>query len=201
LESRGHREPAARENQNTIPGPEELALPFVVYLVEASTSAMGHDQVFKGFLRRFLPEFLELFFPDFAARLDLGSLQFPDKELFKGFRDGASRGPDVVARVRTQAGEPEIVVVHIEAQARTEADFGKRMFEYYALLWLQFEVPVFPIVLYVKEGGREGIRTDTYRQELFGREIVRFQYASVALAQIVGQEHVEGRWQRRHRRS
>ena len=90
---------------------------------------MGHDQVFKGVLRRFLREFLDLFFPDFAARLDFESLQFPDKGLFKGFPDGAPREPDVVARVRTREGEPEIVVVHIEVQAKTEADFGRRMFE------------------------------------------------------------------------
>ena len=44
---------------------------------------------------------------------------------------------------------------------------------------------------YVKEGGREGIETATYRHELFGREVMKFQYASVALARIVGQEYVE----------
>ncbi len=152
---------------------------------------MGHDQVFKGVLRRFLRDFLELFFPEFAARLDFESLQFEDKELFKGFPDGLRREPDVVARVRTWEGKPEIVIVHIEAQATTEADFGRRMFEYYSLLWLQFDAPVFPVVLYVKEGGRSGIETAIYRQELFGREVMRFRYASVALAQIAGQGYLE----------
>ena len=127
---------------------------FVVSLVEAAR--MGHDQVFKGILRRFFPDFLELFFPEFAARLDFESLEFPDKELFKGFPDGVPRRPDVVAQVRTWQGSPEIVVVHIEAQATTKPEFGRRMFEYYALLWLSFDAPVFPIVLFVKEGGRGG---------------------------------------------
>ena len=152
---------------------------------------MGHDQVFKGILRRFLRNFLELFFPEFAARLGFESLEFPDEELFKGFPDGVPRTPDVVARVRTWEGRPEIVIVHIKAQSTTETDFGRRMFEYYALLWLSFDAPVFPIVLYVKEGGREGIETATYRHEIFGREVLRFQYSSVALAQIAGQEYVE----------
>jgi len=119
---------------------------------------MGHDQVFKGVLRRFFQDFLELFFPKFAARLDFESLEFQDKELFKGFPDGQRREPDVVARVRTWEGSPELVVVHIEAQATTKPDFGRRMFEYYALLWLQFDAPVFPVVLYVKVRWTDGDR-------------------------------------------
>ena len=117
---------------------------------------MGHDQLFKGILRHFFREFLELFFPDFAARLNFDAVEFKEAELFKGFPDGVSRQPDVVARVRTREGDPEIVIVHVEAQARTETGFGRRMFEYFALLWLQFEAPVFPIVLYVKGGAARG---------------------------------------------
>ncbi len=152
---------------------------------------MGHDQVFKGVLRRFLREFLELFFGDFAARLEFESLELPDKDLFKGFPDGVPRKPDLVARIRTREGQPELVMVHIEAQARPESDFGRRMFEYYVLLWLEFGIPIFPIVLYLKQGGRDGVGVARYRQELFGSEVMTFRYASVALAQFEGQEYVE----------
>jgi hypothetical protein len=151
---------------------------------------VGYDQLFKKLLRKLLREFLELFFPAFAARLDFGTVEFPNKEVFKSFPDGMRREPDVVALVRTWEGDPEIVVVHIEAQSKTELDFGRRMFEYYSLLWLQFDAPVFPIVLYVKEGGRQGLSTAEYRRELFGREIVRFRYASVALARLSAQEYL-----------
>jgi hypothetical protein len=125
---------------------------------------MGHDQLFKGLLRRFLKEFLELFFPDFSARLRFESLEFPDKELFKGFPDGAPREPDLVARIRSREGRPELVMVHIEAQAGPESDFGRRRFEYYVLLWLEFGIPIFPVVLYLKEGGRDGVEVTTYRR-------------------------------------
>ena len=153
---------------------------------------MGHDQLFKSILRSLFREFLELFFPDYAARLDFDSVRFSDKELFKGFPDGQRREPDVVAQLRTQEGTPETVVVHVEVQADANDDFRRRMFEYYALLWLQFEAPVFPIALILKSGGpRQGIATEEFRQELFGREIVRFRYASIALAQLTGREYVE----------
>ena len=41
--------------------------------------------------------------------------------------------------MRSRDGEPEIVLVHVEVQAETEVGFGRRMFEYYSLLWLHFE--------------------------------------------------------------
>jgi hypothetical protein len=152
---------------------------------------MGHDQLFKAILRGLLREFLELFFPEFAARLDFDTVQFSDKELFKGFPDGERREPDVVAQVQTLEGEREIVVVHVEVQTVTKRDFRKRMFEYYALLWLHFDAPVFPIALVLRRGPRHGIATLEYRQEVFGREIVRFRCASVALARLSGWEYLE----------
>jgi hypothetical protein len=93
--------------------------------------------------------------------------------------------------VRTREGRPEIVIVHVEAQAGTESGFGRRMFEYYTLLWLSSGAPVFPIVLYVKEGGRRGISTRTYRHKVLGREVNKFQYGSVSLAGFSGREYLE----------
>ncbi len=94
---------------------------------------MGHDQLFKAILEKFLKDFLELFFPDVAARLDFGTVQFLDKELPMDFPRGTTREVDVVARLETHQGEPEIVLVHVEVQSRPEKDFARRMFEYSAL--------------------------------------------------------------------
>lgn len=152
---------------------------------------MGQDQLFKEILHSFLKEFLELFFPEVAPRLDFQTLQFPDKELFKGFPGGSRREPDVVAELRTREGNPEVVLVHVEVQTEVRRDVGKRMLEYCALLWLQFDVPVFPVVLYLTGGDRQGISVAEFRHELFGREVVRFRYASIALAQLPAREYVE----------
>lgn len=152
---------------------------------------MGHDQLFKELLRTFLKEFLELFFPDIAARLDFHSLRFPNKELFKGFPEGRPREPDVVAELRSQEGEREIVLVHVEVQAEPETDFGKRMFEYYALLWLHFDAPIVPVVLHLTGGDPKGIDIVEYRHALFGQDWVRFHYASVGLARLSAREYLE----------
>ena len=40
-----------------------------------------HDRLFKEFLHRYLPDFLTIFFPAEAARLDFSTLTFPGQEL------------------------------------------------------------------------------------------------------------------------
>ncbi|MGH9389539.1 MAG: Rpn family recombination-promoting nuclease/putative transposase, partial [Vicinamibacteria bacterium] len=149
---------------------------------------MGHDQLFKAVLERLLQGFLELFFPEFAARCDFETLRFVDKEVFANVPEGEVREADVVARLETREGEPEIVLVHIEVQARPEADFARRMFEYYALLRIHHRLPVFPVVLYLRGGPASTVAE--YREDLFGQEQLRFRYRSVALARLSAEEYV-----------
>ena len=52
---------------------------------------MGHDQLFKDFLRAFLKDFLELVYPELAERLDFKTLHLLDKELFTDFPEGKMR--------------------------------------------------------------------------------------------------------------
>ena len=110
---------------------------------------MGQDQLFKTILKGLLQDFLELFFPEAAARLDFENLRFVDKEVFANVPEGEVRQADIVAQLETRDGEPELVLVHVEVQAEPKGDFPRRMFEYYALLRLQYGLPVFPIALYL----------------------------------------------------
>jgi hypothetical protein len=150
---------------------------------------MGHDRLFKTLLREFLAEFLELFFPDEAARLDFGTLRFLDKELFEKIAEGSRREADLVAEVQDLGGAAEIVLIHVEVQVRPERDFARRMFEYYALLSMHHQKPIFPVVLYLRGG--QGLMEEQYRVRVFGRERLRFRYESVGLAGLAAGEYVE----------
>jgi predicted transposase/invertase (TIGR01784 family) len=150
---------------------------------------MGHDQLFKAVLESLLQGFLELFFPEVAARLDFETLRFVDKEVFANVPEGEKREADVVARLETRDGEPEIVLVHVEVQARPETDFARRMFEYYAVLRIHYGLPVLPIVLYLRRGPDSTV--EEYVEELFGQEQLRFRYRSVALARLSAEEYLE----------
>jgi predicted transposase YdaD len=150
---------------------------------------MGHDQLFMALLEKFFRDFLELFFPAVAERLDFGTLAFLDKELFADLPQGPTREVDVVGRLETHEGDPEFVLVHVEVQSRPEKDFARRMFEYSVLLWLRHRAPIFPVVLYLQGG--EGLADEEYQESLFGRELFRFCYASVGLASLPAEEYVE----------
>lgn len=63
---------------------------------------MTHDQLFKELLKSFLPEFMQLFYPDVAARLDFTNTPFLDKETFTDLPEGARRDADLVAQVASR---------------------------------------------------------------------------------------------------
>ena len=149
---------------------------------------MGHDQLFKRVFQEFLQDFLELFYPDVAALLDFAKLEFVDKELFTDFPEGSVREADVVARVETLEGTPELILIHVEIQFRPEQEFPYRMYQYYALLRFKYGVPVFPVAVYLQGG--KGLTEEQYREVLFGEEQLRFRFKTVALARLDAEEYV-----------
>jgi hypothetical protein len=150
---------------------------------------MSHDQLFKEVLQAHLQDFLELFFPDVAARLNLDSPRFRDKEFFTDFPKGSRREADVVAELKTHEGAPELVLVHIEVELQAGEKIAQRMFEYYALLRHRYQLPVFPVVVYLHGG--QGLRKQEYKETLFERELIRFSFMSIGLAKLEAKEYVE----------
>ncbi len=148
---------------------------------------MRHDQLFKAVLGKLLKEFLELFYADVAKRLDFTTLRLLDKELFADVPEGPKREADLVAELETHAGEPEVILIHVEVQARTEPDVPRRMFHYYALLSLRYSKPVFPLVVYLHGG--EGMSEEEYRVALFDREQLRFHYSALGLERLPASEY------------
>lgn len=109
-----------------------------------------HDRLFKEFLQRFLPSFLRAFLPREAAQLNFDTLEFRKQELIVNFPQQMLRITDTVAEVRTLAGEPEVIIVHVEVEARYKEQLAQRMFEYYSLLSLMEDKPVLPVAIVLK---------------------------------------------------
>ena len=151
---------------------------------------MPFDQLFKELLHTFFREFIELFYPDVAARLDFDRVTFLDKELFTDLHEGSQREPDVIARVYTIEGEPELILMHVEVQANREREFSYRMYEYYIMLWLRYKIPIFPVALYLSPGAG-GLTEESYTANLFGRDILTFRYAVVSLPDLSADEYLE----------
>jgi hypothetical protein len=144
---------------------------------------MSHDQLFKELLREFLPEFMVLFLPEIAARLDFTGVEFLDKESFTDFPEGAVRESDVVALVHTVDGEPEVLLVHIEVESQRRGTFPERFWEYYSLHRLRRRRKVIPIVLYLSPGS-VGLGMERYDDTVLGRTYLTFAYHVVGLADL-----------------
>jgi hypothetical protein len=136
---------------------------------------MAYDQPLKDLLRPFFAEFLTSFFPTAAARLDLDTIIFLEKEATTDLLRGRRREMDLVAQVARRDGTTTLVIVLVELQARPEGEFPWRLFEYYTLLRRVYRLPVLPIVVYVR-GGRGSKLWEEYREELFEELTVLFRY-------------------------
>jgi predicted transposase YdaD len=151
---------------------------------------MPHDQLFKELLRAFLREFMQLFFPEVAARLDWEQVTFPNVELFTDVPEGSVRRADMVALVPTLDNQPELVLIHVETQSVRRNEVRFRMFEYYMLLRLRYKLPVFPIVLYIAPG-TGGSTHETYTENLFGKDILTFAYAAIGLPELQADDYLQ----------
>ncbi len=151
---------------------------------------MRHDQYWKTIVRTFLREFMELFLPEEARRLDFSIVSDVERQLFTDLPEGRMREPDLVLEVRSPGGEAEVIVIHIEIQHRRGADVPRRMWEYYSLLRLRTRLRVLPLVLYLRRGAG-GVAPETYVETLLGLEILRFRYMTVGLGDLRAEEYLE----------
>jgi hypothetical protein len=162
---------------------------------------MDHDQRFKTLIREFFSDFLQLFFAPWAARFDLTRIEWLDKEVLPNPPQGTRHQLDLVARLRTieqlselQGAEPEawLALIHIEIESPEQTTLLKpRLPRYYIHLREQHELPVLPIVLYLKVG-LDGIGVDVY-EERFGELCpLRFEYLYVGLPGLDAVQYVEG---------
>jgi hypothetical protein len=156
---------------------------------------MSHDQRFKTLIRAFFDDFMRLFFADWAARLDLSAIIWLDKEVYYDPPDGKEHKLDMVAQVPIEGAQAEpaltILLVHVEIEAPDRTTLLKpRLPYYYHFLRDKYQLPVLPIVIYLKVG-LDGIGTDACVEELWGHEINRFQYFYVGLHGLEAVEYLE----------
>ena len=132
---------------------------------------IDHDQAFKTLIRAFFREFIELFLPEQAATIDFRSIQFLDKEEFLDLPRGRKRAMDLVVQVRLKGGGRELILVHTEFQSQKEAEFPRRMCQYYCQLFLRHGKPIVPIALFsddrewrrrLPDGFNVRVGTETY---------------------------------------
>jgi len=156
---------------------------------ETHSSRTLHDRLFKEFLYRFLPDFLWIFFPAEAERLNFATLRFLDKELVINFSGQELRITDLVAEIETWGGVPETIILHVEIEGRDKQSLPQRMSEYYVLLRIFRQKPVLPLALVLLPGAG-GLQWQSYSETIFGHEVLRFRYGQVGIRDLSSQQYL-----------
>ena len=147
------------------------------------------DQLFKEAIKCFFREFMELFFAEIARRLDFSRVTFLDKEGFTDLPKGRQRTVDLLVQVYTLDGNPEIILVHFEIESRRRSVFPPRMFEYYMLIKLRYQLPIFPIAVYLSPGAG-GLSVEQHMDQVFGQDVIVFRYSAVGLPDLYAEEYL-----------
>lgn len=140
-----------------------------------------HDQLFKNAVEEFLGDLVQLVAPAIARNLRLEEARPLPQEVFTDLPEGRSRQVDVAATVESTEGEPEIVLVHVEIEARARRSMGRRMRRYAMQLELRHDLPVLPIVVYLK-GGPAGVVKERVTRRLWDEEMETFSYFAFGLS-------------------
>jgi hypothetical protein len=143
---------------------------------------INHDQLFKQLLSTFFVEFLELFFPEVVEYLDPDSIEFLDKEMFTDVVGGKEFEADLVVKAKFR-GSGAFFLIHDENQSSLKKWSPERMYLYFSVLYLDYRLPVYPIVVFSFDSPRTEQPT-TFEITFPDRQVLRFEYAVVQLNRL-----------------
>jgi predicted transposase/invertase (TIGR01784 family) len=163
------------------------------------SKTIDHDQLFKQLLSTFFLEFLDLFAPELAGIVNPDSIEFLPQEYFTDLMDGDRRAMDLIVRVnvRRRPNEPEVgkvsVIIDLEHQSTSQANFHRRMFFYFAQLHRQYLEPVYPIAIFSFDEPKRKQEQDQYRMELPGLNVLEFNFLKIQLNQLSWRDFLKQR--------
>ena len=143
---------------------------------------VDHDRLFKELLSTFFLDFLALFAPSLAREVEPQSIEFLEKELYTDVVAGERHEVDLLVKLRRRS-QDSFVLVHVENQAAPAAEFGRRMFRYFARIEARHGLPVYPVALFSYERPRRRERS-AYRVRLPGLDVLRFRFLVVQLNRL-----------------
>ncbi len=154
-----------------------------------------HDPFLKRLYRAGARDALTLFFPDLAARIDWGQVEWIDKEIpIEG--DGTDTRAviaDLLALTRDIEGRYLEVLLHPEIQMEREPKMDWRVLQYNTGAVLQRRSADTRVITFVFYhcGGAGAIRKHCYAQEFYGETLLEIRYWSVGLGDLNAEEYAE----------
>lgn len=125
---------------------------------------------------------MELFFPSVLEYLDTDSIQFVDKELFTDLVQGEKNILDIVALAKFQSQDYSFLV-HLENESKSQTSFNRRMFRYFCSLFLKYDRPIYPIVVFSYDSPQR-LDKSNFVIDFPDGQIVNFDYKIVQLNRL-----------------
>jgi len=99
---------------------------------------------------------LRFFFPLMAAQIDFSKVvRFLGEEFFKLFpelnNDTQNRRLDKLIEVTLKTGETQWLLIHVEVQGYVDAEFTRRMFEYFYRILEKYQKPVTALAIFTDD--------------------------------------------------
>jgi hypothetical protein len=118
-----------------------------------------YDMLWKGMIEEVMADLLLFVDPEIGKQLDLNrGFEFLDKELAALYpqpeKPSSTRVVDKLVKVFMRDGQERFVLLHIEVQGSHDAQFTRRMFEYYIRLFNKHGQPVAAIALLTGKDGK-----------------------------------------------
>ena len=115
------------------------------------------DELWKASIEVSFEDFMKFFFPQIAKHIDFKEkIIFRDKELIKIFKDvlkertiREKRFVDLLVEVSLKDKQRKTLFIHIEIQGYEQESFEKRMFLYYALLYIKLQRDLISLCLFI----------------------------------------------------
>ncbi len=145
---------------------------------------MDKDQIYKVLIQNFFKEFMELFLPYLAERIDYSSAEFLMQEMFTDLPKGKRKKLDLVVKIKFLGEDEEkIIIIHIEVEGKKQQGIARRMFKYFAQLYLRFEKDIIPIVIFVDD---HKWKEDVDREYLisYDEQYLNFRYKKIKLKDL-----------------
>ncbi len=143
---------------------------------------IDHDRLFKELLSTFFWEFIELFLPEVLKYVEQDYLTFLPEQVLTDVTSGEKRKIDLLAQVRFQETEA-FFLIHVENQAYVQAEFNRRMLNYFGRLHQKYALPIYPIAIFSFDEPHRP-EPDTYEVSFPDRKILEFNFVTIQLNRL-----------------